>query len=227
MYDRRLMRPTASRIGSALLLSLVVVRPLGAAETLVPLRAATPPVIDGRLDDTIWRQAPSVTGFKTWTPDFGVDMPDQTVVFMAYDAENLYFAFRSYDSVPGRIRASVAARDAIVSDDWVCINLDSFGDQQSLYALYVNPLGIQADSRFAAGREDFGFDAVWYSAGQVDDEGYTIEVRIPFKSLRYGRGARSGWASSSSGASRAARSTVRGRRSIRPSAPTSSRRTCR
>ena len=162
--------------------------PIDCAETLVPMRAAVPPVIDGDLGDPIWREAPSVTGFKTWTPDYGVDMPDQTVVFMAYDAENLYFAFRSYDTEPGRIRAAVAARDAVVSDDWVCINLDSFGDQQSLYALYVNPLGIQADSRFAAGQEDFGFDAVWYSAGRIDDEGYTIEVRIPFKSLRYGRG---------------------------------------
>ncbi len=176
------------RTGAAVVLWLAGVSPLHAAETLTPLRAAEPPVIDGRLDDAIWRHAPSVTGFKTWTPDYGVEMPDQTVVFMAYDAENLYFGFRSYDTEPGRIRAAVAARDAIVSDDWVCINLDSFGDQQSLYALYVNPLGIQADSRFAAGREDYGFDAVWYSAGRVDDEGYSIEVRIPFKSLRYGSG---------------------------------------
>jgi len=182
------MRSRSPWPGLAVVLSLVVTPAARAAETLLPLRADTPPVIDGRLDDAIWQQAPKVTGFKTWTPDFGVDMPDQTVVFMAYDAENLYFGFRSYDTEPGRIRASVAARDAVVSDDWVCINLDSFGDQQSLYALYVNPLGIQADSRFAAGQEDFGFDAVWYSAGRIDDEGYTVEVRIPFKSLRYGSG---------------------------------------
>jgi hypothetical protein len=113
-------------------------------------------------------------------------MPDQTVVYYAHDAENLYFAFRAIDSEPGRIKSSMAARDGIMADDWICINLDSFGDQQSLYALYVNPLGIQGDSRFAAGREDFGFDAVWYSAGRIDSQGYTIEVRIPFKSLRYG-----------------------------------------
>jgi hypothetical protein len=119
-------------------------------------------------------------------PDYGKDMPDQTVVYFAHDAENLYFAFRALDSEPGRIKASIAARDGITADDWICINLDSFGDQQSLYALYVNPRGIQGDSRFAAGREDFGFDAVWYSAGRVDDKGYAIEVRIPFNSLRYG-----------------------------------------
>jgi hypothetical protein len=153
---------------------------------LVPIRAAAPPVIDGDLSDAVWQQAPSVTGFKTWFPDFGKDMPDQTVAYYAYDAENLYFAFRAFDSEPGRIKASVTERDTIVAEDWICINLDSFGDQQALYGLYVNPLGIQADSRYAAGKEDYGVDIVWYSAGRIDDKGYTIEVRIPFKSLRYG-----------------------------------------
>ena len=153
---------------------------------LVPIRASVPPVIDGDLSDAVWQQAPSVTGFKTWYPDFGKDMPEQTVAYYAYDAENIYFAFRAFDSEPGRIKASVAARDTIAADDWICINLDSFGDQQALYGLYVNPLGIQADSRYAAGKEDYGVDIVWYSAGRIDDKGYTIEVRIPFKSLRYG-----------------------------------------
>ncbi|MGE5199224.1 MAG: DUF5916 domain-containing protein, partial [Rhodospirillaceae bacterium] len=170
----------------AALLGLVWASPGDAADPLLPLRTATPPVIDGDLGDAVWRSAPAVTGFKTWMPDYGKDMPDQTIVSYAYDAENLYFAFRAFDSEPARIKASIAARDGITADDWVCINLDSFGDRQSLYALYVNPLGIQGDSRYAAGREDFGFDAVWYSAGRIDSQGYTIEVRIPFKSLRYG-----------------------------------------
>jgi len=159
--------------------------PAGAADPLKPLRTSTPPVIDGDLGDAVWQSAPTVTGFKTWMPDYGKDMPEQTVVYYAHDAENVYFAFRAFDSEPGKIKASIAARDGITTDDWICINLDSFGDQQALYGLYVNPLGIQGDSRFAAGREDFGFDAVWYSAGRIDDQGYTIEVRIPFKSLRY------------------------------------------
>ena len=170
----------------AALLVLVCPPPAGAADPLKPLRTSTPPIIDGDLGDAVWQSAPTVTGFKTWMPDYGKDMPDQTVVYYAHDAENLYFAFRAFDSEPNRIKASIAARDGISADDWICINLDSFGDQQSLYALYVNPLGIQGDSRFAAGREDFGFDAVWYSAGRIDSQGYTVEVRIPFKSLRYG-----------------------------------------
>jgi hypothetical protein len=154
-------------------------------DPLTPLRIDRPPVIDGVLDDEAWRGAPSETGFKTWSPDFGKDMRERTVVYYAYDRESLYFAYRCYDSEPARIKASVAARDTIIRDDWVCLNLDTFDDQQSLYAFYVNPLGIQADSRFEGGQEDYTVDVVWDSAGRIDAEGYTIEVRIPFKSIRY------------------------------------------
>jgi hypothetical protein len=152
---------------------------------LMPFRTDIPPVIDGVLDDPVWTQAPSETGFKTWSPDFGKDMHEKTVVYYAYDRENLYFAYRCYDSEPAKIKASVAARDTIRQDDWICLNLDTFNDQQSLYAFYVNPLGIQSDSRFEGGKEDFTIDVVWYSAGRIDNEGFTIEVRIPFKSIRY------------------------------------------
>jgi len=154
---------------------------------LAPLRVNTPPVIDGILDDAAWTNAPSVTGFKTWRPDFGKDMHEKTVASYAYDRENLYFAFRCDDSEPSKIKASMAARDTINADDWICLNLDTFNDQQSLYGFYVNPLGIQADSRFEGNVEDFSADFVWFSAGRIDERGYTVEIRIPFKSLRYRR----------------------------------------
>ena len=159
--------------------------PAGAQDALVPLRAEPAPVIDGVLDDPAWKAAPSLTGFKTYLPDYGIPMADQTEVWYAYDAENIYFAFRCADSDPARIKTSVNARDRIRPEDWIGINLDSFNDRQALYTFYVNALGIQMDARFAANQEDFGFDAVWYSAGRIDGGGYSIEVRIPFKSLHY------------------------------------------
>lgn len=156
-----------------------------AGDELIPLRIDTPPVIDGKLDDAVWQQAPSVSGFKTYFPDYDKDMSDPTVVYYAYDHENLYFAFRCFDREPDKIKTSVTRRDNIRPDDWICINLDSFNDQQSLYGFYVNPAGIQSDTKFASGREDDGIDLIWYSAGKVDNQGYTIEVRIPFKSIRF------------------------------------------
>jgi len=154
-------------------------------QPLLPYKTDTPPVIDGILDDPVWQKAPHETGFKTYHPDYGLDMVEKTVVYYAYDRENLYFAFRCFDSEPNKIKASVSRRDDIHPDDWVCINLDSFNDQQSLYALYCNPMGIQGDSRFEGGNEDFSVDVVWYSEGKIDEKGYTIELKIPFKSIRF------------------------------------------
>ena len=154
---------------------------------LKPYKTEIPPVVDGVLDDEVWKQAPQETGFKTYSPDYGKDMREKTVVYYAYDRENLYFAYRCFDSEPDKVKASIAARDTIRRDDWVCLNLDTFNDQQSLYALYANPLGIQADSKFEGNQEDFTIDVVWYSAGKIGAEGYTVEIRIPFKSIRYGR----------------------------------------
>ncbi len=151
---------------------------------LHPLFTTSPPVIDGVLDDPVWKTAPHVTGFKTFMPDFDIVPKEQTDVALAYDRENIYFAFRCYD-VPGNIKATVSPRDKITTDDFICINLDAFNDQQALTAFYVNPLGMQADSRFSANNEDFSPDFVWYSAGRIDSLGYTVEVQLPLKSLRY------------------------------------------
>jgi len=150
-----------------------------------PLRTSSPPAIDGRLDDPVWREAPSVVLAKTFIPDFGRESSERTVATMAYDAENLFFAFKCYDREPDKIKAAMASRDTIRSDDFICINLDSFNDRQSLYAFYVNPLGIQTDSRYASGNEDFSVDVVWSSAGRLDPDGYSVELAVPFKSLRY------------------------------------------
>ena len=179
------IRRTASTLAFlAVLVSLLPAAARG-GEFFRPLRAAVPPVIDGRLDDAIWREAPSLSAFKTFIPDFSREPSEKTVAYMAYDAENLYFAFKCYDREPDKIKAAVASRDTIRSDDFICINLDTFNDRQSLYAFYVNPFGIQTDSRFASGKEDFSVDFVWSSAGRIDPDGYTVELRVPFKSIRY------------------------------------------
>ncbi|MFC2134127.1 DUF5916 domain-containing protein [Bacteroidota bacterium] len=176
------------RFSLLIIITIIFSSSANANDPLKPLLIDEPPVIDGVLDENLWSNVPYVTGFKTFIPDFSNDMKEKTVVYMAYDKENLYYAYKCYDSEPDKIKASVTNRDNIRAEDWICINLDSFNDQQSLYAFYVNPLGIQADSRFAGGTEDTGIDFVWYSAGKIDDDGYTVEIQIPLKSIRYSNG---------------------------------------
>jgi hypothetical protein len=155
-----------------------------AGDTIRAYRVTDKPVIDGVFDEPFWKLAPAVTGFTTFAPDFDIVPKEQTEAAVAYDDENIYFAYRCYDD-PAKIKTSLAERDKMISDDFICINLDAFNDHQGLNAFYVNPNGIQGDSKFAAGNEDFSPDYVWYSAGKIDAEGYSIEVQIPLKSLRY------------------------------------------
>jgi hypothetical protein len=159
--------------------------PVLAGDPLRPVRTDTAPIIDGKLDDPVWKMMQPLTGFKTYTPDYGKAMSESTEVFVAYDSENVYFAFRCFDREPDKIKAAITSRDNNRPDDWVCVNLDSFNDQQALYCFYINPFGIQSDSRFVHGTEDLAVDVVWYSAGQIDERGYTIEMQIPLKSIRY------------------------------------------
>lgn len=158
---------------------------IGGRPTLRPTRLVAPPTIDGVLEPEIWTQVASVTDFDTFIPEFGKRQPERTVAYLAYDRENLYFAFRCEDPHPELIKAALSRRDDVGTDDFVCVNLDTFNDQQSLYAFYVNPLGIQGDSKFAGNKEDYSIDLIWQSAGRIDAQGYTVEIRIPLKSIRY------------------------------------------
>ena len=158
-----------------------------ADESFEPLKTTLQPRIDGILNEEIWQTSRGFTGFITYMPDFDKPDKEKTVAYITYDDENVYFAFKCYDREPDKIKTSIAARDRIKADDWVCINLDSNNDQQVLYTFYINPSGIQTDARHVGMNEDLGVDLVWESAGTIDDEGYNVEIRIPFKSLRYSR----------------------------------------
>jgi Domain of unknown function (DUF5916)/Carbohydrate family 9 binding domain-like len=146
----------------------------------------TPPKIDGVLDDEAWATGLKFDGFKTFKPDYFKDASQRTEAWIAYDANNFYFAFRCYDSEPAKIKAAVSKRDAIFQDDLAFIIIDPFNDQQSGFSFIVNPHGIQGDGMVnVQGNLELTFDAVWYSAGKIDEQGWTAEARIPLQSLRF------------------------------------------
>lgn len=141
--------------------------------------------IDGVLSEEIWKTAPSFSDFKSYRPDFGKTLRDSTFVQIAYDQENIYVAFICLESEVDKIKATVSSRDRIIADDWVCLNLDSRNDQLGTDSFVANPLGIQYDSWSTATSEDVSVDFVWYSEGKITNRGYTVEIKIPFKSLRF------------------------------------------
>ena len=173
---------------SALVFVLIAAFPISlfASEPVVASKASVAPVIDGRLDEDAWKTALHFTDFKTYKPDFGKEPGQKTEAFFLFDAENFYIAFRCHDSDPGLIKANISKRDDMFADDYVALCLDTFSDAQNAYVLMVNPLGIQGDGLMnSTGNMEPSMDFVWYSKGQIDDQGYSVEFRIPLQSIRF------------------------------------------
>lgn len=181
-----------------------VVKPKAAADTpasryvrkdapaRVP-RLETPPVIDGVLNDEVWQNAAVFGDFVQTNPGDNVPPKTPTEFLMAYDAKNLYMAYRVKQD-RGTVRATVARRDNIFNDDYVGVYLDTFNDQRQAYAIFFNPLGVQADGTMTEGRgEDYSVDLVMESKGVLTEDGFTVEIAVPFKSLRYEAGRDKKW----------------------------------
>jgi hypothetical protein len=169
-----------------------VIPPEKAKPIVVP-RFDKPPVIDGKLDDEVWKQAAVFKDFLQVSPGDNIAPSKPTEMIMGYDARTFYVAFHCYDE-PSKIRATVAKRDEIFSDDNVRIFLDTFNDQRRAYVLGWNPLGVQQDGIMTEGSgTDFSVDIVMESKGMITSDGWTIEVAIPFKSLRYEAGKGKLW----------------------------------
>ncbi len=143
--------------------------------------------LDGQLNESCWKEALVCDEMISFLPEFGQTLPYRTEVYLTYNRDNLFIAFQCFDPNPENIKGTITARDQIKMEDWVCVNMDPFNDQQSLLAFYSNPLGIQMDSRSSANQEDLGADFVFHTKGKRTDTGYTVEMQIPFKSLRYNR----------------------------------------
>ena len=124
----------------------VVPVPVGAAAQTVIGRTETPPVIDGILDDSAWETATHITEFVQISPVEGAAGTEHTEAWMAYDSDNLYFAFYAHYENPNIMRVNRADRDNMRQDDRFSILFDPFLDQQRAYQFEVNGYGVQADS---------------------------------------------------------------------------------
>jgi hypothetical protein len=156
-----------------------------------------PPNIDGTLDDPFWENAAILESFTQYEPVEGSEPSERTVAYIGYDKDNLYIAVRCYDSNPKAVRACLTQRDQVMGDDEITVYLDTFNDKKRAFAFLVNPCGVQSDGVYvesSGGRRGGGggfdridktWDTYFTTDANMDDEGYTIEMAIPFKSLRF------------------------------------------
>ena len=148
-------------------------------------KVAQPP----RLDDFLsGRDVPGfarISDFRQNKPDDGKPASRETIAWIAYDDQNFYAIFLCKEQ-PGKVRARMAKREDIFSDDTVALYLDTFHDKRHAFSFYVNAFGIQADSMNTEGQdEDYTFDTVWKSEGRLTPDGFVILLSIPFRSLRF------------------------------------------
>ncbi|MGI8918252.1 MAG: DUF5916 domain-containing protein [Pyrinomonadaceae bacterium] len=179
---------TASPVGKG----AVTLPPEKANPVTVP-KFETAPTIDGVLNEPVWQGAAKLKDFYQIDPGDNIAPSKPTEVLIGYDPKFLYIAFRAFDE-PDKIRSTVAKRDNIFQDDYVGFYLDTFNDKRRAFEIFFNPLGIQGDGILTEGRgEDFSIDLLLESKGTITQEGYIVEIAIPFKSLRYEAGKGKLW----------------------------------
>jgi hypothetical protein len=143
--------------------------------------------IDGVLDEAVWKSAQPMEFDAETSPGENIAPPARTIGYMTYDKKNLYVAFYAYDPNPKQIRAHLSDRDTAFSDDFVGVVLDTFNDNRRAFEFFVNPLGVQMDliQDDTNRNEDSSWDAIWNTAGRIVDDGYIVEMAIPFTSIRF------------------------------------------
>jgi hypothetical protein len=156
-------------------------------ETLHATRITTPIVIDGGLDDAGWRGVPRVETWYETNPGDNTPPKVKNVGYIAYDDKFFYAGFEFFDDKPRSIRAPYGDRDSIGSPlDYGGVILDTRNTRRTAILFLANPRGIQYDAvTDDASGEDSSPDFFWDSAARITDQGWTLEIRIPFSTLRY------------------------------------------
>ena len=156
--------------------------------TMRAIALETPLQFDGALDERVYRDTPSVTGFIQQEPDEGSLATDQTEVWVLFDTDTLYVSARCWSTSPDRIVANEMKRDAngFYGNETLSVVLDTFYDRRNGFQFMTNALGGLFDATIVDERSaNTDWNGIWDVRTNRFDQGWTVEMAIPFKSLRY------------------------------------------
>ena len=156
-------------------------------KTINTTRVTNAPKIDGILDDEAWEKAELCKDFMIFKPENGAPVPAeyQTVVKVVYDDEAIYISAQMNDPDPAGIPKEFAVRDNFSQADFFLVTINPNDDGQNPFEFIVQSTGNQADSKVSNGNEDFNWSAVWESDVSTDDKGWNVEMKIPYRALRF------------------------------------------
>jgi Domain of unknown function (DUF5916)/Carbohydrate family 9 binding domain-like len=164
-------------------------------KTLQAIKTLAPPRIDGSLTDSVWKNVPEAVDFITNTPVFGKHSKVKTAVKILYDDAAIYIGAYLYEE-PGMIRKQFTARDNEnrANVDFFSVFIDTYNDHQNAYQFLVTTRNVQTDARISSSAKpnlgiygDLRWDAVWESKVEMQKDGWTIELKIPYFSLRFAK----------------------------------------
>jgi hypothetical protein len=142
--------------------------------------------LDGRLDEAAWAAAAAGTGFWQRFPDEGKPVAADTEFRVLYDDDAIYVGLRAFDPEPAKIRGLLTRRDQDSQSDWLLVGFDSYHDRRTAFVFAVNPAGVLRDFLiYNDGIEDPAWDAVWTAETNIDELGWTAELRVPLSQLRF------------------------------------------
>ncbi|HLF10484.1 MAG TPA: carbohydrate binding family 9 domain-containing protein [Gammaproteobacteria bacterium] len=172
--------------GTALAQEPVALRDPG-QKSVRMVRTATPPVIDGRLDDAAWANAALVDDLHQTAPVEYAEPEERTEIYLLYDDDALYIGARLYDNDPENITAqNLRQNDSIAQDDRFYVTLDPFYTRRSGYFFGVNPNGVRNDGLYQNVADFYSaWDSIFYAQTGRFEEGWIAEMAIPFKSLSF------------------------------------------
>ncbi len=156
--------------------------------TMRAFRLARPLQIDGQLDESVYGERAAVTDFVQQEPDEGGPATDQTEVWVLFDDDTIYISARCWSEEPDRIVANEMKRDSpgVFGNETFAVVLDTFYDRRNGFNFITNPLGVIFDATITNERTpNMDWNAVWDVKTARFDQGWTLEMAIPFKSLRF------------------------------------------
>ncbi len=154
----------------------------------------TAPVIDGIIDDESWNLVDWDGDFIERDPDENTPPSQQTQFKILYDEKNLYIAVRAFDTEPDKIEKRLSRRDGF-EGDYVEMHIDSYHDLRTAFSFTVTAAGVKGDEAISENGENFdeSWNPIWYTKTNIDEEGWTAEMKIPLSQLRFGKSEEQIW----------------------------------
>ncbi len=163
-------------------LSQIAVKTLPAKRTSVSIK------VDGNLEEVAWKEAIPATNFVEWRPNFGAieEKATGTEIYLLYDNTAVYIGGYCHEKSKDSVSKELVGRDQVGANDYVGVIFDTYFDKINAVGFYVTPLGEQFDAKYSpTSGEDGSWNGVWDSEAQLQTDGWTFEMRIPYSALRF------------------------------------------